>query len=77
MAPRVRQSGDTAYHGRITKEGSPRVRWALVQAAQVAVRWDMHFAEKYHRIRSRRGAGKAIGGGGEGDRGGDVSYAYS
>ena len=44
----------------ITKEGSPRVTRALVQAAQVAVRWDMHFAEKYRRIRSRRGAGKAI-----------------
>jgi transposase len=60
LAPRVHQSGNTVYNGRITKEGSPRVRWALVQAAQVAVRWDEHFAEKYYRIRSRRGTGKAI-----------------
>lgn len=60
LAPRVRQSGGTSKHGRITKEGSPRVRWALVQAAHSAVRWDWHFSEKYHRIKKRRGKGKAI-----------------
>ncbi|MGB7002620.1 MAG: transposase, partial [Halobacteriota archaeon] len=37
LAPRVHQSADTNYNGRITKEGSPRVRWALVQAARSAV----------------------------------------
>ncbi|RCV63730.1 Transposase [Methanophagales archaeon] len=39
LAPRVHQSANTIYNGRITKEGSPRVRWALVQAARSAVRW--------------------------------------
>jgi transposase len=60
LAPRVRQSGDTSYNGRITKEGSPRVRWALVQAARSAVKWDDHFRTKYQRIKERRGDGKAI-----------------
>jgi transposase len=60
LAPRVRQSGGTSYNGRITKEGSPRVRWALVQSACSAVRWDEHFNGKYHRIMKRRGNGKAI-----------------
>ncbi|HID20074.1 MAG TPA: hypothetical protein EYP28_03935, partial [Methanophagales archaeon] len=48
------------YNGRITKEGSPRVRWALVQAARSAVRWDDHYRTKYQRIKERRGDGKAI-----------------
>jgi transposase len=60
LAPRVHQSGSRIYNGRITKEGSPRVRWALIQAARSAVRWDDHFTEKYHRIKNRRGDSKAI-----------------
>jgi Transposase and inactivated derivatives len=60
LAPRVHQSGDTIYNGRIRKEGSPRVRWALVQAARSAVQWDDHYRRKYQRIRERRGDGKAI-----------------
>lgn len=60
LAPRVRQSGDKRFNGGITKEGSPRVRWALVQAARTAIRWDEHFADKYRRIAKRRGDGKAV-----------------
>ena len=60
LAPRVRQSGGKLRSGAITKEGSPRLRWALVQAAWVAVRCDEHLSEKYRRIARRRGEGKAI-----------------
>ncbi len=60
MVPRVRQSSERSYSGRITKQGSPRVRWSLIQSAHVAVRWDEHFSTKYHRILRRRGEGKAI-----------------
>ncbi len=56
LVPRVHQSGETMYQGRITKRGSPLVRWALIQAAQVAVRHDPHWAEKFNRISSRRGS---------------------
>ena len=44
LAPRVRQSGEKLRSGAITKEGSPRLRWALVQAAWVAVRCDEHLS---------------------------------
>jgi transposase len=60
LAPRVSQSGNTLYHGHITKMGSPRVRGALVQAAHSAVRYDNHFKTKYERISARRGKAKAI-----------------
>jgi transposase len=33
LVPRVDRSADRGYHGRITKEGSPWLRWALVTAA--------------------------------------------
>ncbi len=56
LVPRVHQSGETVYQGRITKRGSPLVRWALIQAAQVAVRHDPYWAEKFNRISSRRGS---------------------
>ncbi len=59
LAPRVHQSGDTVYHGRITKRGSPRLRAALVQAAQSAVRFDPHWKRKFNRISARRGKQKA------------------
>ena len=60
LVPRVHQSGETLYHGRITKQGNRLVRWALVQAAHAAVRWDPHLASFYNRITSRKGKKKAI-----------------
>ncbi len=35
LAPRVHQSGDTYYHGRISKMGDKNTRWLLVEAANV------------------------------------------
>lgn len=35
LAPRVSQSGETAYRGRITKEGDHLLRWHLVECAHV------------------------------------------
>jgi len=34
LVPSTYQSGDTCYHGRITKQGRAHARWLLVQAAQ-------------------------------------------
>jgi len=34
LVPSTHQSGNTCYHGRITKQGASRARWLLVQAAQ-------------------------------------------
>jgi transposase len=38
LVPRVEASAGRAWHGRITREGSPWVRWALVEAAIHAMR---------------------------------------
>ncbi len=35
LAPMVHQSGDTHFHGRITKKGDRLLRWLLVEAATV------------------------------------------
>lgn len=59
LAPRVHQSGDTCYHGRITKRGSPRLRGALIQAAHAAVRFDPHWRSKFNRISHSKGKQKA------------------
>lgn len=38
LVPRVEASAGRAWHGRITREGSPWLRWALVEAAIHALR---------------------------------------
>lgn len=35
LAPRVYQSGETSYHGRITKQGDSLLRWLLIESAHV------------------------------------------
>jgi len=62
LVPRVYQSGETNYHGRISKEGDKLLRWLLVEAANVLLtrtkrscalkRWGQKLAKK-------RGQGKA------------------
>ncbi|MEM3594282.1 MAG: IS110 family transposase, partial [Candidatus Jordarchaeaceae archaeon] len=76
LAPRVHQSGEKLRSGAITKEGTPRLRWAFIQAARVAVRWDCHLSEKYLRIMRRRGDGKAIVAVAKGDRRRHVPHAH-
>ena len=41
LVPRVDSSGDRYYVGRITRQGSPWLRWALVEAARHAIRRDI------------------------------------
>jgi transposase len=60
LAPRVHQSGNVSWNGGITKCGSSILRWAIVEAAQTAVRWDERFCEFYGRVKARRGGSKAI-----------------
>ena len=62
IVPRIYQSGDTAYLGRITKEGDRLLRWLLVEAAHCLLthtkkdctlkRWGLQ-------LQARKGAGKA------------------
>jgi transposase len=56
LDPRVYQSGSTpAKGGRISKQGSPQARWALVEAARSVIRQPGPVHAFYERIRARRG----------------------
>jgi transposase len=54
LTPRHRESDTTVVRGRITKQGSPLVRWAAVEAA-MRVRADHPLMPAFTRIAERRG----------------------
>jgi transposase len=61
LDPKVRQSGaGPANHGRISKQGSPSARHALVEASWSTIRQPGPIAAFYSRIRARRGHSIAI-----------------
>lgn len=53
LTTRVFQSGDTQRTGHISKQGSPWLRWVLVEAAMKLVSKDVKLANFYQRIRKR------------------------
>jgi transposase len=55
LVPSTKSSGRVTRHGRITREGSRWLRWALVEAALVHLRFDTPITRAYHRIAERRG----------------------
>lgn len=59
LCPRVTQSGESAHHGHISKQGPPQLRWVLQQAAWVAIRTDPQARRIYARIAKRAGHKKA------------------
>jgi transposase len=59
LTSRVHQSGGHCYQGSITRQGSPWLRWILVQAAMKAIRDDAALKNFYTRVRKRSGAKKA------------------
>jgi transposase len=62
LAPSTHSSGGTTYHGRITKQGSPELRWILNQCARVYIREEAEsdLAAFYNRLRRKKGDAKAI-----------------
>jgi len=60
LAPRVCQSGETEWHGHITKQGPPILRWILTQDAWVAIRSDEHVKRIWTRISRNAGKKKAV-----------------
>lgn len=60
LVPSVHQSGQKHYTGNITKAGRPMLRWLMVEAAHIAVRWDPHWKAVFQSIAKRRGQGVAI-----------------
>ncbi|WP_084784160.1 IS110 family transposase [Marinobacterium aestuarii] len=61
LAPRVSQSGDTAYRGRITREGDHLLRWHLVECAHVLLTKGRDCALKQWglQLQRRKGSAKA------------------
>ena len=59
LCPRVQQSGQSAYHGHVSKQGPPLLRWVLQQAAWVAIRCDPNARRIYARIAKPAGPKKA------------------
>lgn len=60
LVPSIRESSGKIKTGRITKQGSPLLRWILVQCALSAIRYDHHMRTFYERIKQKKGHGKAI-----------------
>ncbi len=60
VVPRVANSNETVHHGRITKRGSKLGRTTLVQCTLVAVRYSPYLKNFYERLKTKKGAGKAI-----------------
>lgn len=60
LCPSTRASGDKVHHGRVSPAGRSYLKWALVEAAQTAVRCDPYFASVYTRLARHKGHGKAI-----------------
>lgn len=60
IVPRVYVSNQTVQHGRITKMGNKIARTALVQSTLVAIRYSPYLKAFYERIKTKKGAGKAI-----------------
>lgn len=59
LVPRVESSGERVYHGRITRQGSPWIRWALVEAARYATRRPDARGRWARRLAVRKGLAKA------------------
>ena len=59
VVPRVTQSGSRAHHGPITKEGSPWLRWALIEAATAGRRRSDAVGRWARQLAVRKGALKA------------------
>ena len=56
LTSRVHQSGGHCYRGSITRQGSPWLRWILVEAAMKAIRDDAALKNFYTRVRKRSSA---------------------
>jgi transposase len=62
LNPTIRESGDSRIEGGISKRGSGRVRWILVQSAYTAVYTcdDEYLSRFFHRLNNRMNSKKAI-----------------
>ena len=71
LAPRVYQSGDCQFHGRISREGDKLLRWHLVEAAQALLtrgadcalkRWGRRLAERKGQAKAKVAVARKLAG---------------
>ena len=60
LVPSVHASGGRSRTGRLTKQGSPWLRWVMIQAAHSAIRTPGPLKARYARLRQRKPHGTAI-----------------
>jgi transposase len=59
LVPHVECSADRRHHGRITRQGSPWLRWALVEAAKHAIKRPDAIGRWARRLAVKKGIAKA------------------
>lgn len=59
LIPGYRQSAERVHHGSITKQGSPTLRWVLIQAVPHAIRHSDYLKRMYYRLCYRSSVAKA------------------
>lgn len=60
LVPSLHQSGQTLHRGPCGQDGNKFLRWAMVEAAQTAVRKDPLLQAFYDRIKRKKGPQKAV-----------------
>jgi transposase len=60
LVPSVHSSGGRTRYGSLTRQGSPWLRWAMVQAARSAVRRPGPLQDRYRRMKQRKPEATAI-----------------
>jgi len=60
LVPSTRSSSAVERHGRITREGSKWLRWVMVEAAMVHLRYDAPVTQCYHKVAECRGRKAAL-----------------
>jgi transposase len=60
IIPSMYQSSKKLFHGKITRLGNKYIRWALIQSANVAIKYDTKLRAFYERIAKHKGHNKAI-----------------
>lgn len=60
FVPSTHQTGQTMYHGKMTKQGNVLVRWILIQDAWGAIRSNGFFSARYEYYRAKKGGTRAI-----------------
>ncbi|MEW5995509.1 MAG: IS110 family transposase [Candidatus Zixiibacteriota bacterium] len=55
LVPSTHQSGNVAYHGHITKQGSALLRWVLQESVWKHVQYDTRLAHFFRRLARKKG----------------------